>query len=204
MPLQYDNAADDTMLGDESAVKEVHRSTGIVPMLAQPDPDILDMQGMRLHQAQIMELQQYLVLVENPQDVNEFTAPKLLAQLSYGFRKAGEYLALAKYSHKSARNDRKRAEAIAALDNFREYVAKRKGEGVDMKVTEPVRDHYVQIDPEVIRASAMEALFEAKVVQLDTIKMEFLMAISTTKAIAYGHKDSDMISGSSVSVNDRE
>lgn len=204
MPLAYNTAADDTLLGDESAVKEVHRDTGIVPMLAQPDADILDYEGTRLHQEHVNELQEYLVLVENPQDVNEYTAPKLLAQLSYGFRKAGEYLGLARYSYKSARNARKRAEAIAAIDNIRDYVAKRKSEGVDIKITEPVRDHYINIDPDVIKASAMEALFEAKMEQLNTIKMEFLMAISTTKAIAYGHKDSDMLSGASVAVNEKE
>jgi len=145
-----------------------------------------------------------LTIVENPQDVNEITAPKILAQLSYGYRKSGEYLAAAKYNYKTARAERKRMEAIAALDNIREYVAQKKSDGVDVKITDSVRSHYIQIDPEVKKAIELESLYEAMMEQLDTIKMEFLMAISTTKAIAYGHKDSHMLSGSSTSVNDRE
>lgn len=200
----YSTSGDDELIGSESSVKEIHRETGIVPMMAQPDASILDLRGVTIHQERLLELQHYLVLVENPQDINEFTAPKILAQLSYGYRKSGEYLALAKYSYQNARAERKRAEAVAALDNIREYVAQKKNEGVDIKITDALRNHYIQIDPEVKRTSEIESLYEAMSEQLATIKMEFLMAISTTKAIAYGHKDSNTLSGASVSVNDRE
>lgn len=200
----YSTSNDDELLGSESSVKEIHRESGIVPVLAQPEAEILDLRGTEIHQERLLELQRYLVLVENPQDVNEFTAPKILAQLSYGYRKAGEYLAAAKYAYANARADRKRAAAIAALDNIREYVAEQKAKGVDIRITDATRDHYIQIDPDVKRAVEIEALYDAMQEQLSTIKMEFLMAISTTKAIAYGHRDSSMISGASVSVNERE
>src|SRR5690348_478865 len=142
---------DNELLGSEKSVKEMHRSAGIVPMLEQPESEMLNLREAKMHNKRMVELERYLVLVENPQDVTQFTAPKLLAQLSYGFRKSGEYLALAQYAYKRARAERKQAEAVAALDNIRDYVLQQKNKGVDVKITDAVRSHYIQIDPEVKR-----------------------------------------------------
>jgi hypothetical protein len=185
-------------LGEEDLGAVMHRSQGVSKMLPQDNTKLLNMKESKAHMLRIEELQPYLFLVENPQNINEISAPQILAQLSYGFRKSGEYLALAQYQWASAKNERKSAEAVAGLDGVRTYAVNQKNRGIDVKITEDVRKHYINIDPAVKAASDKEALFEAMLEQLRTIKMEFLMAISTAKAIAYGRRDSDMMSGSSV------
>jgi len=196
--------SNDELLGSDESLKEMHRAVGFIPTLSKPSEQLLNLGVSRMHQDRINELQPYLALVENEQDITQFTAPGLLAQLSYGFRKSGEYYALAIREWKNAKNSRKQAEAIASLDGIKDYVFKQKQQGNDVKVTDSVRTAYVQIDPDVKRANELESLYEAMMEQLSTIKMEFLMAISSTKAIAFGRRDSDMISGVSHAVNDRE
>lgn len=194
----------DHTLGSPEYLKEVHRSQGIVPLINDQTDELLDLSQVKLHQKNLKELQKILILVENAQDITHFTAPKMLAQLSYGFRKAGEYAALAMFEYKEARADRKAAEAIAFLDNFREYVKNEKVAGNDIKVTDEGKKHYVNIDQEVRAASRKEALYEAMAEQVRTIKMEFLMAMSTVKSIAYGYKDKDAISAASLSGSTEE
>lgn len=184
--------------------KAIRQDQGIVPLIKQNDVDLLNIAEAELHQSQIGELQKYLLLIEEAQDINELTAPKILAQLSYGYRKSGEYLALAQFQHQEAKKARKEAEAIAFLDNFLEYVANRKNEGKETKATDAAKAHYINIDQDVSLASRKEALFQAMAKQLETIQMEFMMAISTTRTIAYGFKKSSMMSGTSISVNETE
>lgn len=194
----------DVTIGSPEYLKETHRSHGIVPLVNSNQDDLLNIAEVKLHQNNLKDLQKILLLVENAQDVNHLTAPKLLAQLSYGFRKAGEYAAASLYEYKEARADRKKAEAVAFVDGFREYVKAQKVAGVEIKATDEGRKHYINLDPEVRDASRKEALFEAMSEQLKTIKTEFMMAISTVKSIAYGYKDANFMSSTSTSVGDNE
>lgn len=124
-------------------------------------------------------------------------APKLIGDLSQGFRKAGEYLAIAKYQYSSARNERKRQEAIAFIDEFPKYLKQKQAEGIDIKGTDAIRTHFVAMNATVIKAKEREAFFEAVQEQLITMKTELFMAISSAKSIAYGYKEANMLSSAS-------
>lgn len=121
-------------------------------------------------------------------------APKLIGDLSQGFRKAGEYLAIAKYQYSAARNERKRQEAIAFIDEFPKYMKQKQDQGIDVKGTDAFRSHFVAQYPEVLKAKEREAFYEAVQEQLITMKTELFMAISSAKSIAYGYKEANMLS----------
>lgn len=195
---------EDDLIGSDSVISQMTKAAAHVPVLAKPSEQLLNLGITKMHQDRISELQPYLALVENEQDITTFTAPGLLAQLSYGFRKSGEYCALALKEWRNAKYARKQAESIAALEGIKDYVFKQKQAGNDVKVTDSLRTSYVQIDPDVKRSNELEGLYEAMYEQLSTIKMEFLMAISTTKAIAFGRRDYDTLSGASAAANDKE
>jgi hypothetical protein len=134
---------------------------------------------------------------ENLKDLlhSDAMALKVVGILSYGLRKSGELLAEAIYRFKMARSDRKQAEAIAALENFSQYVADRK----DLKSTDATRTHYVAIDKGVLKACEREAFYEAVVSQLETYKMQFTMVMSAIKAMIAKQRADGLIDGSDVS-----
>ncbi len=189
---------------DEVSVEALERRGTVLSTIHETSLEVVDVKSVKVHLDRIKDLEPYLVLVENPNDIDENNAPVLLAKLSFGFRRAGEYLAAARYSFRMAKTDRKRAEAIAALDEFVNYIKTQKESGHDVKATEAVREHYLSISPGVIASYEREAFYEACMIQLETIKQEFLMAISSVKAQAYGFRDSWSLSGASVAVSDKE
>jgi hypothetical protein len=167
--------------------------------------EAVDPEFSALYNERVDILRSYLMLAENPIDLQDENYRRtIFAKLSYGMRKAGEYLGQAKYHQRMAYARRKQAEAIAALDEFGKYLAQGKADGKDIKPTVDIRAHYVNIDPGVMAASAKEAYIDAIIEQLSTMKMEFMMAISTIKAVAYGIKDSDYMSSASVAVNSQQ
>lgn len=164
------------------------------------DPDFS-----KLYNQRVEVLRSYLVLAENVTDLQDENFRRtIFPKLSYGMRKAGEYLGWARYHQRMSYAQRKQAEAVAALDEFGKYLARGKAAGNDVKATVDIRAHYVNIDPGVMSASAKEAYMDAIVEQLSTMKMEFMMAISTIKAMAYGVKDSDYMSGTTAAVNSQQ
>lgn len=154
-----------------------------------PVSDIIDIQNHELVSNHIKELAPYLAIAENIKEVNQFTAPQLLGKLSVGLRKAGDLLATAKYLYKKARADRKRVEAVVALDLFPEYAKQN-----DVKSTDAMRAYYVNQHKDVLAAIDREAFFEAVQEQLHTIKTELFMSITTARSIVYGFKDSNQLS----------
>lgn len=150
-----------------------------------PVEDVIDIQQTELYFKHIKDLAPYLAIAENIHEVNQFTAPALLGKLAIGLRKAGDYLAVAKYRYKTARSKRKEIEAIVAIDEFREYVRSQS----EIKVTEAMRTHFVNRHPDVIKAAEREAFFEAIQEQLVTMKTELFMSITTARNIAYGFRD---------------
>jgi hypothetical protein len=190
----------------------LHRLTEqFVPTPSVDDPPItsemeaVDPAFSKLYLERVEILRSYLVLAENPADLmDENYRKNVFAKLSYGMRKAGDYLGWGRYHLRVAYGDRKRAEAIAALDEFGAYLASRKATDKEVKATDKVRDFYVHINTGVTQAVAREAFMEAVVEQLSTMKQEFMMAISTIKAMAYGNRDSDFMSGASVAVNSQQ
>ena len=122
---------------------------------------------------------------ENLRDLlhSDAMALKVIGILSYGLRRSGELESEAIYQYKMAKSDRRRAEARAALEGFGRYVSEQKAAGIDVKVTDTTRSHYVAIDPDVLQAVEREAFYEALVSRLDTYKTQFTMTLSAIKAI---------------------
>lgn len=179
-------------LGDEVLEQATPKQAAVV---ATRD-GIADLTKSSVSHDAVVTLAPFLAMAERVSEaLHPAVAPKLLGQLSEGFRKAGEYLAIAKYQYQQSRNERKRQEAIAFIDEFPKWLRAKKAEGEDVKSTDAIRTHFVAMFPAVIHAKEREAFYEAVQEQLITMKTELFMGISTAKAIAYGYKDHNMLSG---------
>lgn len=144
------------------------------------------------------ELQAIAILAENPQDFHdEHQRIQLFSRLSYGLRKAGEALAKAAYLQKMAKVKKKEAEAIAALDDFYDYIDSQKALGKEIKNTDSNRTYFTQQSKKVLQASEYEAMMDAWVEAIATIKYELTQGISTLRAMAYGPRDTSYLSGTS-------
>lgn len=196
-------------LSDFESLKTVDKATGLVDTSSVLSPAIeaIDVIFSSQYNQQIYSLREVLVLAENPQDWQDpIHRIRVAAKLSWGLRKSGEFLGQARAHYKLAYASRKKAESIAALETFAQYVAAKKAEGKDTKVTEEMRKHYVNIDVNVHAAVAKEAYMEAIIEQLQTYKQEFFMALKILQATAYGvhQQELNTLSSASVGVNDHE
>lgn len=170
-----------------------------------PEMEDVDPEFSRLYNERVTILRSYLVLAENVADLQDANFRRtIFPKLSYGMRKAGEYLGWARFHQRKSYAERKQAEAIAALDEFGKWLSQRKASGDEVKATEAVRSHYVNIDKGVLNAANREAYMDAVVEQLSTMKMEFMMAISTIKAMAYGVREESFMSGAAVAANSQQ
>jgi hypothetical protein len=147
-----------------------------------------------LNPSYIEDLAQYIAAAEDIKSANQFTAPLLLGKLSTGLRKAGDHLAAAKYNYGKAYANRKRMRGIAALSEFPKWIRDQKADGKDVKGTDKMMEYYVDQHPDVVSATEQEAYYEAVCEQLNTIKTEMFMAITSARAIVYGFKDSNQLS----------
>ena len=147
------------------------------------------------------ELLPFCALTENVEDHrDEHARLVLFAKMSYGLRKAGEAMSWALYHQKMCKIDKEKAKGVAALDEFGSWLLSRKNDGKDAKATDKMRDLYVSISDDVMRAAKREAFADAMVEQFSTIRSQFYQSISTIRAMCYGQKDSSYMSGASVNI----
>ena len=132
----------------------------------------------------------YVVQASSLQDVTESTAPKVMSCLTEGLMVAGTYYASALYKANETKVRRKEAEAIASLDKFPDWCLANNAKG-----TADMRSAFVNMDKEVMELSLEEGYLQALVEQLSSIKMAITMALSSTRSIAYGYRDSSSVSG---------
>ena len=157
------------------------------------------------YENRVEELNELLALAENPADIGDETRRVVIfAKLSYGLRKAGEAVAWSTYYQKMAYVERKNAEAVAAMDEYQEYLASKKQDGKTERATNEMRNYYVHLSGNVMKANKKEALVNAIHEHLTTIRAQFLQAISTMRSMSYGIKDSSYMSGSAVNIYNRE
>lgn len=182
---------------EEKIAKEIFPIGDSSPLIAPADPMRTDKAGTERFFVDTKALDECISQAENLRDMlqNDHMAMKVVGILSYGLRRSGELLADAIYRHKMATVERKRMEAVAALDNFGKYLAGKREKGEDIKVTSDVRGHYIHIDQDVLTACEKEAFCEAVVSQLDTYKIQFTMAMSAVKAMISKGRSDQMISG---------
>ena len=143
----------------------------------------------------IRKLVPYLAMVSELEDVNDATAPRLLAKLSEGLNLASTLFASATYHYSKAKSNLKKIQGVCALERFRDYVNDQKNKGITVKETDSTRENFINIQDDVIAASNEVAYFEAVREQLGGNKMGLTMAISATKSIVYGSRTSDSLSG---------
>ena len=175
-----------------------YKVTGKVPpLLGDMTPENADKDKAEKLFVDTAQLDECIAQAENLQDVlhSESLALKVVGILSFGLRKSGELLASAIYDQKMAKSDLKRAQAIAALEEFHVYTVLQKDKGVDVKSTDTTRGHYININEGVLKAAEKEAFYEAVVSQLDSYKTQFTMVLSAVKAMIGKQRADSLISG---------
>jgi len=143
----------------------------------------------------VSELANYTKYSENYHDMSDVhNRIKVFASLSYALRKSGEAEAWASYLYNTSHTHLEEAEAIAALDDFPDYITKSADEGKETKITDKTRQWYIQKSPRVIRASKKQAMAEAMQKSFYIYRLQFTKALDTIKAFSYSHTDSSKIS----------
>ena len=143
----------------------------------------------------IRRLSPFLAMVSDLEDVNDATAPRLMAKLSEGLNLASTLFASATYHYNKSKTNLKKIRGICALERFGLYVKNQKDFGVTVKETENIREAFIDTQEDVIAACNETSYYEAVREQLSGNKMSLTMAISATKAIVYGSRTSDSLSG---------
>ena len=110
------------------------KETGRV-LLSDLTPDKTDKVATDRFFVDTQQLNECIAQAESLQDMlhSELMAMKVVGLLSFGLRKSGELLARAIYDQKMAKSDLKRAQAIAALEEFHGYTRDQKDKGIDVK-----------------------------------------------------------------------
>lgn len=149
---------------------------------------------------EVASLNPYLAAAANIQDaLNPVDAAKILATLSAGLAKCASLLGAASFNMNQAKTTRKQVEALAALEDFPSYLKTHP----DVKSTDKTRDFYVDQHSHVLAAREKEAFFCALYEKLSINRNVLTMAISSARAIAYGHRDGSMMSSSATPADDR-
>lgn len=145
----------------------------------------------------VSDIAKYSMLTENVHDLHdESQRINLFAKLSYGLRKSGEAKAWVSFHRDISESEAEAAEGIAALDEFPAYLALKASEGNDIKATDSNRKWYVSTNENVLTAKKKVAMLKAMDQVITIYKSQFTNSIGTLKAMIYGIKDSDYLSGS--------
>lgn len=158
--------------------------------------ELLGLFNTEINPTLVDKLNPYLACAAEIQEAqNPAQAAIILARLSKGLAECGGLLAAASFHMNQARAARKKSEAIVALDLFPSHVAELKRRGVEMKTTDKTMDHFVNQHDMVLEAKMREAFFEALYEKLSINRNVLTMAISSAKAIAFGHRDGNSMTG---------
>lgn len=145
--------------------------------------------------AYIEKIAPYLALCTHTHEINsDHEANRAISKLSEGLSLVSSYVGAASYLYTSSKYKRKQAEARAALDKAPQHF-------FTSGVTKPSvaqTEHFVNLDPDVEAAMDKENMAEAMLAQLNIIKMNLIMSLSSIKASRYGFKEDGQVSGSLV------
>lgn len=133
----------------------------------------------------VTRLATYVNKIQELAAINKLLAPAYLRDMIVGQDVAANLLAKAIQADSRAKTSLERAEAIAYLDNAREYLESKK-----IKDTSEARKQYVNIDSDVLNAKEQRARTEAMVVYLKSVLSQLRQAHDDLKKITYG--DSNM------------
>lgn len=127
----------------------------------------------------------YLVEAKKAAALYEGDAPVFLKTMVDGILKVAEHISVVSYKMGDAKKQRKRSEAIAALESFPEY-AKSKG----IKGTSDQMGHFVNIQEEVLSAVDDELYYSSMLEYLYTVRDALRMAHDDAKKTVYSRMGS--------------
>jgi hypothetical protein len=155
------------------------------------DIKLLDKKIGDVFDTKVSELLEYAALAENYRDINdEFYRGQLFAKLSYGLRRSGECYAWALLQKSKASILRKETEAAVATSDLATWVSNQKEMDPKFKLTESSKKQYIHTVDSVKIAARTEAICEAMCENFAIMRTQFTSAISTLRAMCYGHRDS--------------
>ena len=156
-------------------------------------PDYLGLLDTEIRPENVSELSPYLAQAASIQEaLSPEKAAVILANLSQGLARCGTLLAAAGFHANQAKSARQKAEAVAALDDFPRFLKM----NTDVKSTDKTRDFFVDRHDDVLDAKKRENFYNALYENLSINRNVLTMAISSARAIAFGHRDISMMSGS--------
>jgi hypothetical protein len=138
----------------------------------------------------VTRLALYVNKVQELSTTNRTMAPAYLRDMIVGQDVAANLLARAIQSDNRAKAQVEKAEAIAYLDNAREYLEQR-----NIKDTSEARKQYVHVDQAVQDAKEQRAKTEAMVVYLKSVLSQLRQAHDDLKKITYGDNNSTPYEG---------
>lgn len=159
------------------------------------EQDVVSTPASETKSIDIMALKQMLPFLQEAQDlrgVNEISGKEKLSLLLEGLNLVNMNLRKARMSAAKAKIKRKELEGICRLEKFPDYA---KAKGI-LKPSADLRDAFVDMDKEVQEAILEQEFYEAIATQLDNNKYALTMAISSTRAIAFGFRQADTFGNS--------
>jgi hypothetical protein len=126
----------------------------------------------------------YLAMVERFSDINASTGRKFMSDMSAGVRIAGELWAKASFQYEKAKDARKQAEAIAALDEFPSHVMK-----TGIKPTDATREHFINMSSGVLTAKEKEHFYEAAFIKVKNDAYHLIAAYQTAQVFVGGNTE---------------
>lgn len=158
---------------------------------SQEAPDYQGLLDTQIRPENITELSPFLAQAANIQEaLNPEKAAVILARLSQGLARCGSLLAAAGFHANQAKSARQKAQAVAALDDFPKFLRS----NPDVKSTDKTRDYFVDQHQDVLEAKQREDFYSALYEKLSINRNVLTMAISSARAIAFGHRDINMMS----------
>lgn len=142
---------------------------------------------------EVKKLAPILETAQNLQNATEATAPTILSEISSGLISISRLLSSARYHADLAKIEKKKVQGMLALEAFPKYCSE-----TGVKVTEGNKEAFIDCNQTYTDACKTEAYLDALVTQLDVIKTTFIQSISSVKAIVYGFKDSNIVSGNRI------
>ncbi|CAB5220863.1 hypothetical protein UFOVP244_47 [uncultured Caudovirales phage] len=166
--------------------------------------EYLNLLDVNINAADVAAINPFLaVAAEIYEATNTSQAPIILAKLSQGLTLCGNLIAACAYNLNQAKTNRKKAEAVVALEDFPRHVADQKKKGNDVKATDKTMSYYVDQHPSVVESRMREDFYAALYEKLSINRNVITMAISSARSIAYSHRDVNMMSSSAISVDNK-
>lgn len=154
----------------------------------------LDTLSQQLSPVYLEKIAPYMVICTRMHEIRtDHEANKAISKISEGISLVAAYVGAATSLYNTSRFARKQAEAVAILEKAPVY-AQENG----IKMTESLRESFVNLDPDVKAAFEKEQMAEAMLAQLSIIKTNLIMSMSSIKASRYGFKEDGHISGNLV------